>query len=222
MRFIVLFVALALSGCATDLMPIERGGTRPIVNLDDRPQFQALASSYSSENLRRRTAVSAELANMSPEAVRDALVERLSDHTNIVVQDGHGVYTEYTSPDGLVYMWYPANGEVVRGTWGVVEGMVGLSGTFSEPNTLPRACFQYRGARHGVTGEWEPNECVDAEQILGGMFVIDSRPGDLFGLSQHGIPFVIYRDEIPIWPNEIDAARARRDATEAAGQTPSD
>lgn len=133
----------------------------------------------------------AELSEMSREEVRARLLAELTDVTTIVKQTGHGIYVEYTAPDGRLYMWYPGNFVTVGGTWGIADGY-----------TTPRACFKYFGAYHGVTGEFEPNECVSAAQTLSGAFVVDKRAGDVFGLSTGGIPYQKSAGNLPPWPED--------------------
>lgn len=133
----------------------------------------------------------AALREMSHEEVSARLLAELSDITTIVKQTGHGIYVEYTSPDGRLYMWYPGNFATVGGTWGILESY-----------SPPRACFKYYGAYHGVTGEFEPNECVPAAQTLSNAFVVDKRQGDAFGLSTGGIPYQKSAGNLPPWPEE--------------------
>lgn len=130
-----------------------------------------------------------EIRGMSRDDIRKALIETLSDVTAIVKQTGHGIYVEYTAQDGRLYMWYPGNGGTVTGTWGI-----------SEAFSPPRACFKYFAAYHGVTGEFEPDECVPAEQTLSGAYVVDKRKGDAFGLATKGIPYVKTAGNLPPWP----------------------
>ena len=131
------------------------------------------------------------LREMSHEEVSVRLLAELSDVTTIVKQTGHGIYVEYTAPDGRLYMWYPGNFVTVGGTWGIVDSY-----------SPPRACFKYYGAYHGVTGEFEPNECVAAAQTLSNAFVVDKRNGDVFGLSSGGVPYTKSAGNLPAWPED--------------------
>jgi len=130
----------------------------------------------------------AAITAMSDDQIRARLTEALADVTVIVKQRGHGIYVEYTAPDGRLFMWYPGNIGVVMGTWAIPD-------SFSPP----RACFKYLEAHHGVTGEYEPNECVSAEQTLSGAYVIDQRTGDVFALSTKGIPYSKSAGNLPPW-----------------------
>lgn len=130
-----------------------------------------------------------EIAAMSPEQQSEAMAAAVTDRTIIYYQHGHGVYVEYTSADGRLFMWYPRNGGVVRGTWGLRT----LNG--------PVLCYQYRNAVHGVTGEYEPNECIAPEQKLLGEEVLDSRSGDPFGLAKGTIPYPKSVRDVPAWPD---------------------
>jgi hypothetical protein len=64
------------------------------------------------ERARRAAAVAA----MTPVQQGEAMTALVSDRTIIYDQQGHGVFVEYTSSDGRVFMWYPRNSGVVRGT----------------------------------------------------------------------------------------------------------
>ncbi len=134
----------------------------------------------------------AEVATMTPGQQGEAMAAAVTDRTIIYYQKGHGVYVEYTSADGRLFMWYPRNGGVVRGTWGL-RTMGG-----------PKLCYQYRNAVHSVTGEYEPDECISPEQMLNGEAVLDSRSGDPFGLAKGTIPYPKSPRDVPAWP---DAAK---------------
>lgn len=124
------------------------------------------------------------------EQVEAALKEALTDTTSIVWQRGHGVYVEYTAADGAVLMWYPYNGNVVKGRWGI---QADSSGT-------PRACFHYSNAVNPVTGVFEPTECVSPMQTLSRNVVLSERKGDAFNLSSGKLPFPKSPKEVPAWP----------------------
>lgn len=170
-------VSLALlAACATDPRNANQMAFEDAVNFNDRAFAKMLQTGLA-------------IRGMSNEDIRKAQVEALSDVTAIVKQTGHGIYVEYTDPDGRLFMWYPGNGGTVRGQWGI-----------SEEFSPPRACFKYFSAYHGVTGEFEPNECVSAEQTLSGAYIVDQRSGDVFGLATKGIPYVKTAGNLPAWP----------------------
>ena len=157
----------------------------------------AVAEKVSEKELIARTALDPvarsqrleEIAAMSPQQQADAMIAAVTDRTIIYYQRGHGVYVEYTSADGRLFMWYPRNGGVVRGTWGLRD----IDG--------PVLCYQYRNAVHGVTGEYEPNECIPPDQKLLGEAMLDSRSGDPFGLAKGVIPYPKGPRDIPAWPD---------------------
>jgi hypothetical protein len=132
---------------------------------------------------------SAAIGDMTNEEVRTALVAELSDRTSIVRQEGHGIYVEYTAPDGRFFSWYPGNTSVEKGLWSI-------SGDASPPE----ACFKYKDSFHPLTGEFEPEECVPAVQIIGRVYVVDSRQGDVFELGTKGIPYAKTAEDLPAWP----------------------
>lgn len=169
-------LALSLSACASD------------PRNDNQMAFED-ALAFEDEAFGRFMVAEIALKSMSENEVRAGLIEKLSDVTAIVKQTGHGIYVEYTAPDGRLFMWYPGNGGVVAGRWGI-----------SDDFSPARACFKYFAAYQGVTGEFEPNECVDTAQILGEAYVVDKRPGDVFELSTKGIPYVKSSGNLPAWP----------------------
>ncbi len=119
-----------------------------------------------------------QVREMKQPELTQALRDALSDRTKIIYQDGHGVFVEYTAPDGQLRMWYPRNRAVVTGSWGVQR----------MNKKLVSACFRYRGAVNPVTNVYEPKECVRAEQTLSSANVIKEWRGDVFGLMR-GIPY---------------------------------
>lgn len=149
------------------------------------------ALAFNDQSVARLAQASLEIADLDNDEVRKRLNDVLSDKTSIIKQTGHGIYVEYTARDGRLFMWYPGNAGVVSGRWGI-----------SDEFSPPRACFKYFGAYHGVTGEFEPHECVAAAQTLGGAYVIDSKPGDVFKLSSEGIPYSKSVGNLPPWPGD--------------------
>ncbi len=137
----------------------------------------------------RRMEIEPKAKGWTSEELEAALKEAVYDQTKIVVQYGHGVFVEYTAPDGHLYMWYPGNTDIVHGEWGVTK-----------VKKKPRVCFKYRNAYHGVTGEFEPKECIDPIQTLSQSFVIERRRGDGFGLASGKIPYRKGKTDIPDWP----------------------
>jgi len=140
---------------------------------------------------------------MSREDISVSLREHLENRTFIVVQRGHGVYVEYTAPDGRVYLWYPRNGGVVRGYWGLQGYNHPILG-----REVDQVCFSYRGAVNPVTGVYNPNECIRTEDTLGDVSTIDSRSGDPFGLSEGRIPWILNGTYVPAWPGETPPVSA--------------
>ena len=130
-----------------------------------------------------------DIAGLADDELARKLNEALKDRTCIVLQEGHGVFVEYTSADGEVYMWYPGNRGVARGTWFVRE----------EPSP-PRACFKYRGGVNPVTGERDPTECVAPEDTIGRVHDLDGRAGDPFKLASGKLPYTKTKDDVPHWP----------------------
>ena len=147
------------------------------------------ATAFEDKAVVRWIEASAAIEKMTDEEVRAALVAELSDRTSIVRQEGHGIYVEYTAPDGRFFSWYPANTSVEQGIWSVADA-----------GSPPEACFQYKDSYHPLTGEFEPKECVPAVQIIGRVYVVDSRKGDVFELSTKGIPYAKTAEDLPVWP----------------------
>ena len=192
MRFSVLsthanlfLAALLLAACASD--------PRDTIVMSD----QEIAAFRNTTTL-RRAETREMLSTMSADDIRTATRDKLEGTTSIVRQDGHGVYVEYTSPDNRVFMWYPGNAAAVKGSWGI-----------SEAGGTPQACFNYRNAVHGVTGAFEPKECIAPVQFLGELYVIASRKGDPFNLSSGRIPYVKAGNTVPPWPEDWAAIDAK-------------
>lgn len=120
----------------------------------------------------------ARIKGQSDEQVSAALTEALSGKSKLIYQQGHGVFVEYSAPDGQLRMWYPNNQGVVKGSWGVrrIKGKV-------------RACFRYNAAVNPVTGAFEPTECVTAAQTLSEANALKIWPGDVFNLMSDRIPY---------------------------------
>lgn len=172
-------LALLLGACASDPRNANQMAFEDALRFNDQSAAKLVAAQM-------------EVASLSDDEIRERLRDTLSDVTAIVKQTGHGIYVEYTDLEGRLFMWYPGNAGVVRGRWGI-----------SEQFSPPRACFKYFSAYHGVTGEFEPNECVSVEQTIGGAYVIDKRKGDAFGLSK-GIPYMKSSGNLPPWPEDWD------------------
>lgn len=169
-------LALFLGACTTS----------PPVMMD---MLDEEATALEGQALAKRMNAMTKIEAMTDEEVSAALVAELSDRTSIVRQTGHGIYVEYTSPDGQLSMWYPQNSDVVKGYWGV-----------SEATSPPEACFSYKDSHHPLTGEFEPEECVPADQIIGRAYVVDSRKGDAFELGTKGVPYAKTAENLPVWP----------------------
>jgi len=169
-------LALFLCGCTTS----------PPVMMD-MPAEDATA--FEDKAVVRWIEASAAIDDMTDQEVRAALVAELSDRTSIIRQEGHGIYAEYTAPDGRFFSWYPLNTGVEKGTWRI-----------SDAESPPEACFKYKDSYHPLTGEFEPEECVPAVQIIGRVYVVDSREGDVFALGIKGIPYTKTAEDLPVWP----------------------
>ena len=66
----------------------------------------------------------------------------------------------------------------------------------------PRVCYQYLDAYNEVTGEYEPNECVDPRQTLGDLGTLESRKGDTFDLMSGKIPYIKGKNTRVLWPEK--------------------
>ena len=146
----------------------------------------AEAGQLAVEGLHKQADARRQIKGWSDEQLRAELTRAVSNKTKLIFQPGHGVYAEYTAPDGNLGMWYPKNVNVVKGSWGVrkVRGKT-------------RACFSYRNAVNPITHEYEPTECVSPEQTIGSAGVIQSWDGDVFGLMSDKIPYPKGNLDIP-------------------------
>jgi len=118
------------------------------------------------------------LKGQMDEQLSAALTDSLSGKTKLIFQSGHGVYAEYTAPDGQLRMWYPRNVNVVKGSWALRK----VSGRL-------KACFHYADSINPVTQVYEPTECIAPVQTLSEADVLKSWPGDVFGLMKDRIPY---------------------------------
>ena len=142
------------------------------------------------ESLKLEAEARRRIDDLSPVQVETALRDELADRTATIFQAGHGVFVEYTAPDGQLRMWYPRNRAVVTGRWGVrtVKGKL-------------RACFKYLNAGNPLTGEFEPDECVRPEQTLGRGGLVQRWTGDVFRLMSGGIPYPKEPLAVPVPPS---------------------
>lgn len=118
------------------------------------------------------------LKGQTDEQLGRALTASVSGKTKLIFQPGHGVYAEYTAPDGQLRMWYPRNVKVVKGSWGLRK-IKGRS----------RICFKYADAINPVTQVYEPTECVAPVQTLSEADVLRTWPGDVFDLMSDRLPY---------------------------------
>ena len=157
---------------------------------------RAVAREIDEQELGRRTRVWAEERHhrmeayngMSNEQLGKAMADSVRDRTFIYYQRGYGVYIEYTASDGKVWMWFPGNTRVVHGIWGLRD----FGG--------PRLCYKYFNSRNAVTGVFENTECIEPEQALSKVDVIDQRPGDTFALANDVLPYRKSKFDVPDWP----------------------
>jgi hypothetical protein len=162
---VIHFIALLLAQAGPASAPV------PVLTSEEAVRF-VLAGAKKEKEAGQR------IEGQSNEQIEAALTAALSGKSKLVYQGGHGVYVEYTAPDGRLRMWYPNNLNVVKGSWGVRR--IGKK---------MRACFSYRDAINPVSQVYEPTECVPAVQTLSEANVLKSWDGDAFGLMQDRIPY---------------------------------
>ncbi|HEV7692802.1 MAG TPA: hypothetical protein VGO52_18335 [Hyphomonadaceae bacterium] len=175
----------ALTACASD--PAPPATLAPVARSEMTQEQQA--AFLAGARARMETAT-ANVRGMAKAEIVSGMRASVSNRTHLILQEGHGVYLEYTDAQGRLFMWYPGNRNVVSGTWGVVE-------TYSPPRT----CFKYLNAVHGVTGEYEPNECVPPEQVIGRPYDLGVHEGDPFNLASGKIPYLKSKSDVPAWPD---------------------
>ncbi len=186
MKSIYLIAAL----CLAPNMAVAGNGAK-VLSAEDARSFAAASG-------QKLAAEKPVVAAMAAADLRAALTASLSGRTKIIYQDGYGVYVEYTAPDGSDRMWFPRNADAVKGKWTVRDTPDG-----------PRACFLYFNSHDVVTGQFEPNDCVPAEQTLSGANVLDVRSGDVFGLMAK-LPYIKSDMDVPQWPKtDPDADKAK-------------
>lgn len=194
MREILIPAALVLS-----LLPAATAARE--VSIKELDQRTKLAQA---ELEQREAAVSA----MTPEQQGAAMVAQVKNRTIVFYQSGHGVYAEYTSADGRVFMWYKRNKNVVYGAWGLKD----FDG--------PKLCYKYFNSVNGVTGTFEPTECIPPRQALIGEHILDSRPGDPFGLATGKLPYSKTANDVPDWPEPVPVSPSAAPATPPATPAP--
>ena len=136
------------------------------------------AARFAAEGRRTMARINGEVTGWSDEQFSSALTAAFSGRTKLIYQEGHGVFAEYTAPDGQLRMWYPNNQAVVKGRWGV-----------QRVSDAVRICFHYFNSTNPVTREFEPRECIPAAQALSEVPVLRSWPGDVFNLMSDRIPY---------------------------------
>ncbi|MBY0337671.1 MAG: hypothetical protein K2X11_13715 [Acetobacteraceae bacterium] len=157
----------------------------------------------------RRAALAFALATLTgcaPAAMHVTVVERrplmtaaeaqafFADRTRMSFMPIHGTQVAYTAPDGRVFLWYPGNGVILPGRWGIAEGASVHPWAGIPPGTQ-FVCFQYG-----------PNTFNPATGAVGGQpqcqqvdifrrWQVEDAPGDVFGLSRRATPpFVLPRE----------------------------
>lgn len=114
-----------------------------------------------------------------------------SDSTRITSMFGHGSQVSYSSPDGKIYLWYPGNKAVVRGTWAINKGKEYPAEASRGVIMLAenRICFNYPNSYNPATGQRGGGDCIRTKAY--GKYVTELRRGDVFGLSRRQeVPFV--------------------------------
>src|SRR5688500_2778608 len=86
----------------------------PVISFKDAEKLMV-------ESERNQAATRSRIRSWPNAQLVSELDRAVSGKTKLVYQLGHGVYVEYTAPDGQLRMWYPGNEKVVKGGWGVRE-----------------------------------------------------------------------------------------------------
>lgn len=123
----------------------------------------------------------------------------LKDRTVMTFDKVHGAQIEYTSADGVAYLWYPGNKIILRGQWYIRDDDVGFTnGDQRFEATAGRICYYYGpGTYNPATNRGDKPECQNAG--IHEARVVDSRPGDVLGLSKASVaPFVLGGDSTTI------------------------
>jgi len=184
-RIAISALLVALGACASDPAPPAAPAVLARSEMTQEQQAAFLAGART-----RMDEAAAKVRGMAKAEIVSGMTGAVSNQTHLILQQGHGVYLEYTDAQGRLFMWYPGNKNVVSGTWKVMD-------TYSPPRT----CFKYLNAVHGVTGQYEPNECVPPEQVIGRPYDLGVRAGDPFNLASGKIPYVKSKSDVPAWPN---------------------
>jgi len=107
-------------------------------------------------------------------------------NTALFSEKSHGTQIEYFAPDGRVYLWYPGNTRVVRGSWKVQK----------EPKKVAEICFMYPESSYNpVTkqrgGKWECNFHVVLSSDIKAVAT-----GDPFDIETGRVPFPLPKEQL--------------------------
>ena len=112
-----------------------------------------------------------------------ALYDLMCGRTAHFYSAGIGTQIEYTAPDGVAYLWYPEEREIIVGTWDVGEMSDGIV----------ELCYTYGpGAFGNVDGSVF---CFDYVGLVSDLVTGGLRNGDPYDLTSEAVPFILARDE---------------------------
>jgi len=118
--------------------------------------------------------------------------ELLKDRTVLTFDKVYGPQFEYTSADGIAYLWYPGNKIILRGQWYIRDDDVGYTdGSERFEATAGRICYYYGPKTYNpATRRTGEPECQNAG--IHEARVVESRAGDVLGLSRsEAVPYVL-------------------------------
>ncbi|SFL31653.1 hypothetical protein [Methylorubrum salsuginis] len=110
--------------------------------------------------------------------------------TRLVNAADRGVQVSYMAADGSVYLWFPGNPVVLRGTWTFEE--TGAYRPYAgRPVSETSVCFTYGpGSVNAFDGKRGGTRCVPGAALA--TMSLERADGDVFGLSRKTeVPFVL-------------------------------
>ena len=118
--------------------------------------------------------------------------ELMKDRTTLFFDETFGPQLEYTSPEGLAFLWFPGNRRILKGQWYIRDQEVGFtSGNDKYVSKAGTICYYYGANTYNpATRKVGKPECQNSG--VHEARVVESRVGDVLGLSRtENVPFVL-------------------------------
>jgi len=127
---------------------------------------------------------------------KEQAIKLLSNKTTMSYDKQHGTQISFYRGDGVEFLWYPGNSQVLRGQWSVIEEEVGFSPDGIEKFVADagKICFEFgKNTYNPATKRIGEKECENAG--IHEAYVSERQEGDVFGLANvTDVPFVLSRE----------------------------